>query len=102
MKENLKNNLPLAELSKRLGTIVTNVPLEIDFGKMERKEIDWAKVVPLFQKLEFERLVKKYSGVITELQTENVIEKKREAIAKFDFRSVKTEKELDELIARAE
>jgi DNA polymerase-1 len=92
----------LAELSKKLARIVTNVPIEVDFKKCERKEIDWKKLLPLFEKFEFESLVKKYGKGIEEYKTEVVIEKKREELAKFDFKCVKTEEELNELISKLE
>jgi len=102
LKENLKNNLHLAELSKKLGTIVTDVPIAIDFKAMERKTIDWSKALPLFKKLEFESLVKKYGGKVEEFKSENVIGRKREEIAKFAFKAVQTEQALDELIGKLE
>jgi len=102
LRENIKKNVPLAELSKKLATIVTNVPIEVDFKGMERREIDWQKVLPLFKKLEFESLVKKYGKGVSEYQTQTVIERKREEIAKFDFKCVQSEKELKELIAKLE
>lgn len=102
LKENLRNNLHLAELSKKLGTIVTDVPIEVDFKKMQRHEIDWAKALPLFKKLEFESLVKKYGGAVEEFATENVIERKREEIAKFDFRPIQTQADLDDFIQKIE
>ncbi|MEE8638100.1 MAG: DNA polymerase I [Candidatus Margulisiibacteriota bacterium] len=98
LKENLKKNSHLAELSKKLATIVTNVPIEIDFEKCKRGEPDWKKILPLFEKLEFESLVKKYGKGLKEYKTEVIIEKKREELSKFDFKCVKTEMELKELI----
>ena len=99
LKENLKNNLQLAELSKRLATIVTNVPLEIDFQHARRGEIDWAgKVIPLLQEFEFESLAKKYNKAPGLFDTAAVVEKKREEIAKFNFKTVKNEADLDRLI----
>ncbi len=98
LKENIKKNAHLAELSKKLATIVTDVPIEVDFKKCEREKIDWKKVLPLFEKLEFESLVKKYGKGIEEYTTEAVIEKKREEISKFNFKCVQSEKELNELI----
>ena len=111
LKENLKNNLHLAELSRKLGAIVTNVPLEIDFKKAGRKDADWAgKVIPLFKELEFESLAKKYGGKESGLfdlpagrhGTKAVAEKKREKEAKFNFKAVKTGQDLDELIEALE
>ncbi|MBU1027138.1 MAG: DNA polymerase I, partial [Candidatus Margulisbacteria bacterium] len=98
LKENIKNNVDLAELSKRLATIVTNVPIEIDFSKCERGEINWPKVLAMFEKFEFDRLVKKYSRGIEEYDTEAVIEKKREEISKLNFICIKTDKQFNDLI----
>lgn len=102
LKENIKKNAHLAELSKKLATIVTNVPIEIDFKKCKREKIDWKKVLPLFEKFEFESLVKKYGKGLEEYKTEAVIEKKREEISKFDFKCVQSEKELNNLISELE
>ena len=102
LKENLKKNAHLAELSKKLATIVTNVPIEIDFDKCKRAEIDWKKVLPLFEKLEFTSLVKKYGKDLKEYQTEAVIEKKREKISRLDFKCVQSETDLKELIKNIE
>jgi len=99
LKENLKNNVHLAEMSKKLGTIVTDVPIEIDWEKCKRREVDWQKVIPLFEKFDFDRLIKKYGPALDEFQNEAVIEKKREEIAKLDFIGVKTEKELKQLVS---
>lgn len=62
IKKTLEENQALAYLSKKLATIVKNVPIDIDFNKMSRKEISPEKVLPIFEKLEFESLAKKYVG----------------------------------------
>ncbi|MBN3032884.1 MAG: DNA polymerase I [Candidatus Saganbacteria bacterium] len=103
LKENLKNNLDKAELSKRLATIVTDVPLTIDFQRARRGAIDWAgKVIPLFQELDFESLAKKHSKTPGLFDAAAAVEKKREEIARFNFKTVKTETDLAELIAALE
>jgi DNA polymerase-1 len=103
LKENLKNNLELAQLSKRLATIVTDVPLTIDFKLAKRGEIDWGgKVIPLFQEFDFDSLAKKYNKVPGLFDTAAVVEKKREEIARFNFKCVKTEQDLAELIKTLE
>ncbi|MFA4843537.1 MAG: DNA polymerase I [Candidatus Margulisiibacteriota bacterium] len=94
LHETLKNNRPLADLSRRLGTIVTDVPLEIDFTLARRGEIDWPKILPLFEELEFNSLVKKHSRG-TEQAT---VERKREAIAKLNFQAVTDEPALAGLL----
>ena len=98
LKENIKRNVELAKLSRRLATIVTNVPIEIDFDKCKRTTINWQKVLPLFEKFEFDRLVKKYSKGLEEYQTEAIVEKKREEISKLDFKCVRSDQELKTLI----
>jgi DNA polymerase-1 len=102
LKENLRNNLPLAEMSRRLGTIVTNVPLEADFARMKRGAIDWPKVIPLLQKLEFNSLVKKYAGGAAQLPLAQAVEQKREAIAKLNYKCIKTDADLKALLAELE
>ncbi len=103
LKENLKNNLDKAEMSKRLATIVTNVPLDIDFKHAKRGEIDWAgKVIPLFRQFDFDSLVRKYSKTPGLFDSAAAVEKKREEIAKFNFKTVRTEADLAELIAALE
>ncbi|MBU0502116.1 MAG: DNA polymerase I [bacterium] len=98
LKETLAKNIDLAKLSQKLATIVTNAPIEIDFNKCKRDEINWSKVVPIFEKFEFNSLVKKYSKGLEEYSSEAIVEKKRDGLAKFNFKCVKDEKDLKELI----
>lgn len=98
LKENLKNNRHLADLSRRLGTIVTNAPIHIDFEHSRRSPIDWEKILPVFKKFEFGSLYKKYSQGLINYQPEKVIERKREEIAKLNFTCVKDEAALDQMI----
>ena len=53
----LKDNQEQAILSKKLGTIVTNVPLDFDLAKCELKDFDRGKMVKLFQELGFKSLL---------------------------------------------
>lgn len=59
LKENLLVNKDMALLSKKLVTINTNVPLNINFHNLNKKEIDVDKVVELMAELEFKTLLKK-------------------------------------------
>ncbi|MBU0629688.1 MAG: DNA polymerase I [Candidatus Margulisbacteria bacterium] len=98
LQENLKNNRSLADLSRRLGTIVTNAPIHIDFEQSRRAPVDWEKVLPVFNKFEFGTLYKKYSQGLVNYQPEKVMERKREEIAKFNFTCVKDEPTLEQMI----
>ncbi|MFH1541994.1 MAG: DNA polymerase I [bacterium] len=81
LKEKIKNNVELAKLSKKLATIVTNVPIEIDFKKMKRQKIDWKKVIPLLEKFEFKSLIKKHATEAEESGVKSALERKNEQIA---------------------
>ena len=102
LKESLKKNVDLAQLSKKLGTIVTNVPLELNFEDLKQAETDWGKVIPVFEQFEFDRLIKKYSQGLNEYQAEAIIEKKREQLSQFNFNCVKTEQDLNNLLKELE
>ncbi|OGC08014.1 DNA polymerase I [candidate division WOR-1 bacterium RIFOXYA2_FULL_36_21] len=94
LKETLKNEQEKGLLSKRLGTIVTDAPIEVDFSK--KLEINWDKAVEAFEKFEFKSLINKYKKKQT-LTNEEKVEAKRMEISKFDFKLVKDESDLKEL-----
>ena len=47
------------ELSKKLATIVKNVPVKLDIDKAKTSEFDRQKLVNLFQELNFYSLIKR-------------------------------------------
>lgn len=49
----------LAEISKKLGTIMTDLPIKLDLKKSELADYDTEKVVKMFQELEFRSLIDK-------------------------------------------
>ena len=61
LKENLIENKHLAFLSKKLGEILTEVPIEIDFQELEIKEPNWESLRELYEELEFNSLLNKIS-----------------------------------------
>jgi DNA polymerase-1 len=61
-KENLENFRGQVELSKKLVTIVTDVPIEIDFNEMKLEAPQKDKLVELFDKLDFRNLKKRIVG----------------------------------------
>lgn len=98
LKENLKNNRPLADLSKKLGTIVTNAPIDLDLSKCKAKDIDWNKIIPVFEKFEFDRLVKKYSTSISQDKAQEMINQKRDKLSGFNFQLIATPEQLEQFI----
>ncbi|MCI9596307.1 MAG: DNA polymerase I [Firmicutes bacterium] len=59
MRARIEENAQLAVMSKRLATIQTNVPIEMDFEEFLREEPNYAKLVEIYQKLEFNSFLKK-------------------------------------------
>lgn len=62
LKGKIKNNIDQAILSKKLATIVCDIPLKDAIPSCERKPINWDKVIPIFKKYEFKSLLRKYAG----------------------------------------
>lgn len=59
LKENLLLHKEMALVSKQLVTINTNVPLNVNFHNLNKKDVDVEKVVALMAELEFKTLLKK-------------------------------------------
>lgn len=65
LKNIVEENAALAHMSKRLATIHTEVPLDIDLGELKLKEQDHDKLVELYIKLEFNSFLKKMGTHMT-------------------------------------
>lgn len=61
LKERLEQNKELAYLSRTLGTIDIQTPIEKDLTKFEVVEWDKEKVLEIFKKLRFTRFIEKFS-----------------------------------------
>ena len=59
LRQKIDDNAQLAIMSKRLATIVTDVPIETDINSMKREEPDLEKLVPIYVKLEFNSFLRK-------------------------------------------
>ena len=96
LRNKVESGIDMARLSKRLATIVTDVPMNIDLGKLQAKELNLSKVIPLFEEFEFNSLIKKYS----EQPSLFAVEKKREALkeANVNYVTVDSEEKLDALV----
>ncbi len=95
IREVLKANEQLARQSKRLATIVSDIPVTLDLAKCHVSGYDREKVMSLFRELEFSSLLPKLP--------ETVVEKPRQRVAAVetatDYRIVDTAEVLDELMA---
>jgi DNA polymerase-1 len=64
----------IARLSKRLATIDTSVPIEIDIEEFRLREPDWSSLLTLFIEFEFGRLIKLIpSGISCEISAETLL-----------------------------
>ena len=62
LREKVEGNSHLALMSKRLATIVTNVPIDVDFDLMKVREPDKDKLVDIYSRLEFNSFLQKLTG----------------------------------------
>ena len=58
-RKKVEDNIQLAVMSKRLATINTSVPIDIDFDEYVLGEPDYDALIPLYTKLEFNKFLKK-------------------------------------------
>jgi len=101
IKKTIKENMDKAVLSKKLATIVTNAPIEIDFTKCKREEPNWSKVLPVFEEFEFKSLIKKYGKKTQEYDVAERIKRKRKYIKEeLDYKTISNEAELKVLIEK--
>jgi DNA polymerase-1 len=96
-KKNIRNNLKMhseiARLSKKLVTIDTNVPFELDLRKFERKEFNLPRLKEVFKELEFTTFLKE----ITKEEAKDKVRYtwiKNESEFRFSLDELKKQKEI--------
>ncbi len=85
VQRGLKEHVDLARLSKRLVTIDTNVPFDLELSRLEKKGFDLPRLKELFKELEFTKLLQEISGLEKE--------------EKVNYQIVKSESELKMLVS---
>lgn len=63
LRKKIEENAQLAVMSRRLATIVTEVPIEIEFEEFRVEEPDYDQLIELYKKLEFNSFLKKLSKI---------------------------------------
>lgn len=86
VQKGLKEHADLARLSRRLVTIDTHVPFELELPKLQRKEFNLSHLKELFKELEFTKFLQEISS----------LEKKE----KVNYQITKSEEELKRLISK--
>ena len=85
MKEKVEANAELGLLSKKLATILLDVPVEFDIQNFELNELNYDNINAIFQELEFKRLAENFKKTFNSLsKNENLekIEKKNDTAVK--------------------
>jgi DNA polymerase-1 len=74
----VSGNADIAKLSKKLATIDTSVPIDVDTEEFVLREPDWPSLLPLFREFEFGSLIKLIpSGLSSKISYETILSKKR-------------------------
>ena len=73
MKEKVEANGELGLLSKKLATIMLDVPVEFDAKDFEMSEPDVPKVTEIFQKLEFRRLIDNFNKTFSAISDQAIV-----------------------------
>ncbi|MDR7870292.1 MAG: DNA polymerase I [Tissierellaceae bacterium] len=87
LKENLIENESIAYLSRKLGEIITNVPLDIGIHDLKSKDPEWEELVTLFEEFEFKSLLDRVPDIHKEKE-EEIREYNNEIIGKDEFDKV--------------
>lgn len=99
IKENLIENREQAIFSKRLATIMTNVPIDIDLEAIKSKEAyNVEGVKELFKKLEFKSLLGMFDEDEKSENTEQVEKDSEDIFEKFDYEIIESIDRLTKLI----
>jgi DNA polymerase-1 len=61
-KENVENNTEIALLSKKLATIILDVPVDLEEDKLKVTDFNKEKIAEVFEELEFRQLLKRVVG----------------------------------------
>lgn len=108
VREKLRNNRPMAELSKTLVTIDINVPLDVKLESLKARSHTEETLIPLLKKFEFRSLLKRFdSGKNEATETpsnDDIDEVKSDAKTikdvKHSYTTITSEKELRELVKK--
>lgn len=95
LKENLENNKDLAILSRELGRIDVNAPIEKELSNFKVANWDNKKVLELFKSLRFNRYIERFN-----LENSETIEEK-DITNLFNYEKI-SDKKIDEIIDKIE
>lgn len=88
LKENLIEYESIAYLSKKLGEIIVNVPLEVGIDDLKVMDPNWEELLPLYEEYEFKSLIDKIPNEFTE---------KEEVLKEYKYKKVNADN-LEEVV----
>lgn len=98
LKENLENNKDMALLSRELGRIDINAPIEKELEEFKVREWDNEKVLEIFRNLRFNRYIERFHLE----QNQNNIQEEKDIKKLFEYVELKDDNEIKELISKIE
>ena len=99
LKENLIENETIAYLSRKLGEIITNIPLETTINDLLVVEPEWKELKVLYEELEFKSLLNKVPDEFKDRSKEISIEYKYRDINPLEFNILLTSIQKDKKVA---
>lgn len=103
LKENLENNKDLAILSRELGRIDVNAPIDKELSNLKVKEWNYELVLEIFKKLRFNRYIDRFNLEQKVQKSENKSEIKNESQELFEYEELKKEdKKISEVLRNIE
>jgi len=106
-RETLTENKDKAIISKKLVTLMKDVPVERKIEEFQLKEIDKDKLYKFLREMEFNRLLSSVisaygESALEEVKTEVTYKKKQQTISKKNYHLITNEKQMDDWIIEAE
>ena len=103
LKENLENNKDLAILSRELGRIDVNAPIDKELSNLKVKEWNDELVLEIFKKLRLNRYIDRFNLEQKVQKSENKSEIKNESQELFEYEELKKEdKKISEVLRNIE
>nr|WP_300002789.1 DNA polymerase I [Tissierella sp.] len=88
LKENLIENETIAYLSRRLGTIITNVPVEATIKELKTAEPDYEELLKIYEGFEFKSLVAKIPSEYSKVEEVLDFDIEHEDLSQAEFKKL--------------
>ncbi len=93
VKEKLESNKDLAILSRELGRIDTNAPIDRELSDFKVQEWDKKKVLEIFKELRFNRYIDRF-----DLENQEIVIKEKDLTTLFEYEEVRNQDKINEIL----